>query len=145
MARASNGDTVKVSYTGILNDGTVFDKSNSPEHFEFTIGNKMVINGFDNAVIGMKLNETKSVTIPSKEAYGERLEDNIGTIKRSMIPESMRLEIGQVFELQDENDNRFEVRVIDFNDSEVIIDANHRLAGKDLTFKITLKEIIKKV
>lgn len=144
MTKAIIGDTVKVSYIGTFENGTVFDKTSSTDHFEFTIGKNMVISGFDNAVVGMELNETKSVTIPSNEAYGEPLEDNIGTIKRSMIPDTMKLQVGQVFNLQDEHGTAFEVKVIEFNNTEVTIDANHPLAGKDLTFEITLKEIVNK-
>lgn len=141
MNKAKTGDTVKVSYIGTLSDGTVFDKSTGTNFLEFVIGSGKVIKGFNNAVEGMELNETKSVTILSKDAYGEHLEDNIGTIKRELFPDSMKIEIDQVFDLQDDKGNTIQAKIIEFNDDEITVDTNHFLAGKDLTFEITLKEI----
>lgn len=141
MKKAKTGDTVKVSYVGTLDNGTVFDQSKENEHLEFTIGNEQVIPGFNNAILDMGLGETKTVTIPANEAYGEYNEGNIGSIRRKDLPEEMKPKVGQQYELCGEKNERIMVIVTKVTDTEITIDANHPLAGKDLTFKITLEDI----
>jgi peptidylprolyl isomerase len=141
MAEAKTNDTVKVHYTGRLTDGTVFDSSLGREPLEFTIGQKAVIAGFEEGVIGMAVGETKTVSIASQDAYGPYLDDLIGTVGRVHIPQDIELKVGTILQMQAPDGGVTLVRVKDLNDENVTLDANHPLAGKDLTFDINLLEI----
>jgi peptidylprolyl isomerase len=141
MAEAKTNDTVKVHYTGRLTDGTVFDSSLEREPLEFTIGQKSVIPGFEEGIIGMAIGDTKTVSIASQDAYGPYLEDLIGTIRRTQIPPDIELKVGTILQMQGPNGEVTLVMVKALNDESVTLDANHPLAGKDLTFEINLLEI----
>jgi len=141
MAEAKANDTVKVHYTGRLSDGTVFDSSLSREPLEFTIGQKMVIPGFEEGVIGMTVGETKTVRIASQDAYGPYLEDLVGSIKRAQIPPNIDLQTGAILQMQTPDGGTVLVVVKALTDETVTLDANHPLAGKDLAFEINLLEI----
>ena len=141
MAEAKTNDTVKVHYTGRLIDGTVFDSSLEREPLEFTIGQKSVIPGFEEGIIGMATGDTKTVSIASQDAYGPYLEDLIGTIRRTQIPPDIELKVGTILQMQGPNGEVTLVMVKALNDESVTLDANHPLAGKDLTFEINLLEI----
>ena len=136
-----NGDMVKVHYTGTLSDGTQFDSSEGKDPLEFTVGAGQMIKGFDNAVRGMKVGETKTVTIPAAEAYGERKDSLVITFDLSEIPDGMSLKVGDTVPLQTTSGGYVNGTVTAVSDTDVTVDANHRLAGKDLTFEITLVEI----
>lgn len=141
MAQAKSNDTVKVHYTGRLTDGTVFDSSIDKEPLEFTIGQKMVIPGFEEGVIGMTAGETKTVSIVHQDAYGPYLDDLVGTIRRTHIPPDIELQVGTILQMQAPDGGVTMVMVKELNDENVTLDANHPLAGKDLTFEINLLEI----
>lgn len=141
MAKAKNGDTVKVHYTGTLDDGTVFDTSVEREPLEFTLGEKQMIPGFENGVLGMEVDETITVKIPSDEAYGPHHEERIIEIPRSEVPADMKIELGQTLELASPEGQSVIVVVKELTDETVTLDANHPLAGKDLNFEIKLVEI----
>lgn len=141
MTQAKTGDTVKVHYTGTLDDGTVFDTSAEREPLEFTLGEKQMIPGFENGVLGMKVDESKTVTIPCEEAYGPHHEERIIEINRDQVPADMKIEIGQVLELASQDGQKVIVQVKELTDETVKLDANHPLAGQDLTFEIKLVEI----
>jgi peptidylprolyl isomerase len=141
MAEAKTNDTVKVHYTGRLTDGTVFDSSLEREPLEFTIGQKSVIPGFEEGIIGMATGDTKTVSIASQDAYGPYLEDLIGTIRRTQIPPDIELKVGTILQMQGPDGGVTIVMVKEWNDESVTLDANHPLAGKDLTFEINLLEI----
>lgn len=141
MAAAKTNDTVKVHYTGRLTDGTVFDSSLDKEPLEFTIGQKMVIPGFEEGVIGMTAGETRTVSIASQDAYGPYLDDLVGTIRRTHIPSDIELQVGSILQMQAPDGGVTIVMVKELNDENVTLDANHPLAGKDLTFEINLLEI----
>lgn len=102
MAKASSGDTVKVDYTGRLNDGTVFDSSEGEgrEPLEFTVGSGQVIPGFDQGVEGMEVGESKTIKIPSEDAYGPHQEELVAEIDKSSFPEDMELSVGDMLHLQ---------------------------------------------
>lgn len=140
-AKAKNGDTVKVNYTGTLSDGTVFDSSVDREPLEFTIGSKQVIVGFENAVIGLKVGETITVTIPAAQAYGEYNEALVSVMDRSAFPTDKELEVGLKFQGTTSTGTRI-YTIIAFDETTVTVDGNHELAGKELTFEITLVEIV---
>ncbi|ROR32512.1 FKBP-type peptidyl-prolyl cis-trans isomerase [Inmirania thermothiophila] len=141
-AQAKTGDTVKVHYTGTLDDGTVFDSSRGREPLEFTIGEGMLIPGFEEAVIGMSVGERKSVSIGSDDAYGPRHEEMVQTIDRAVIPEDIDLEVGTRLTATGPGEQPLLLTVVELTEDTVTVDANHPLAGKDLTFEIELVEIV---
>jgi FKBP-type peptidyl-prolyl cis-trans isomerase 2 len=141
MAQAKNGDQVKVHYTGKLNDGTVFDSSEGREPLEFTIGSGRIIPGFENAVIGMKEGDSTTVNISTEDAYGEYNEKLVQVIERTTLPEDLEPEVGQRLEAVRGDGTRLAVQVMEVNDTNVTLDANHPLAGKELIFDIELVKI----
>jgi FKBP-type peptidyl-prolyl cis-trans isomerase 2 len=141
MSEAAKGNTVKVHYTGKLEDDTVFDSSRDREPLEFEVGAGQMIPGFDKAVLGMKPGEKKSIHIPSDEAYGPKRDDMMVTIKKEEFPENVNPKVGQQLQVKRENGHIFNVVVADIDGSNVTLDANHPLAGKDLYFDIELVDI----
>lgn len=135
--KATNGDTVQVHYTGKLDDGSVFDSSRGREPLEFTVGSGQVISGFDDAVTGMEQGDEKTVKIPSDEAYGGRRDELIFTIERTQLPDSIDPEVGQQLQMS-QNGQVAIVTITDVSEEGVTLDANHPLAGKDLTFELEL-------
>ncbi|MEP0548232.1 MAG: peptidylprolyl isomerase [Rhodothermales bacterium] len=142
MAQATAGDTVRIHYTGTLSDGSVFDSSEGRGPLEFTVGVGQVIPGFDSAVEGMKPGETQTVEIPAEKAYGPLREEMMLSVSPDQFPDGMEPEIGQQLQLSQPDGQAVVVRVTEIADDEVILDANHELAGQDLTFEITLEEIV---
>ncbi|MHB9134491.1 MAG: FKBP-type peptidyl-prolyl cis-trans isomerase [Armatimonadota bacterium] len=141
MAQAKSGDTVKVHYTGTLEDGSVFDSSESREPLEFTIGSGEVIPGFEEGVTGMAPGDTKTINIPADQAYGPEREELTTTVPRDQFPPDIEPEVGMQLQLRLPNGQPIPVRVCAVTDNEVSLDANHPLAGKDLTFKLDLVDI----
>jgi FKBP-type peptidyl-prolyl cis-trans isomerase 2 len=140
MTQAKNGDTVKVHYTGTLDDGTEFDSSAGREPLEVTLGTGQVIPGFEQALEGMAVGDKKTVHIPADEAYGEAHSELIQEIPREQIPAEIELEVG--LQLQAEGPNGpFVVVVTDLAEETVTLDGNHPLAGKALNFDLELTEI----
>lgn len=142
MTQAKQGDTVNVHYTGKLEDGTVFDTSRSRHPLQFTIGKGQVIAGFEHAIIGMNLGESKTMTVPVEQAYGDRRQDMIVTVQRDQLPPDLNPAVGQRLELTQTDDQTILVTVTDMTDATLTLDANHPLAGKDLTFEIELLKIV---
>ena len=136
-----NGKIVKIHYTGTLNDGTQFDSSKGREPLTFEIGGGMVIAGFDAAVKTMEIGEVKTVTIPANEAYGEVNPQMIMEFPKSNIPEDMPVEIGMQLMMQTPEGHPVPVKIVAINEESITLDANHELAGKDLTFELELVEI----
>ncbi len=144
MAKASKGDTVKVNYTGKLEDGSVFDSSEEREPLEFTLGEGQLIPGFEKAVDGMEVGESATVNIPADTAYGERRDDLEIDISKSELPVDVEPKEGMQLQMkQKQNDEVIPVRITDVADDKVTIDANHPLAGKDLNFDIEVVDIEK--
>lgn len=141
MVQAQRGDRVKVHYTGKLDDGTVFDSSTNREPLEFTIGEGSLIPGFEQAVVGMSEGETKKETIPTENAYGSYAEEMVLTIDRGAMPAEIEPAVGQQLHLQQADGQMIPVIVTDVSDATVTLDANHPLAGENLTFEIQLVEI----
>jgi len=141
IGQAQPGDTVKVHYTGTLEDGTVFDSSIDREPLEFTIGEGQLIPGFEEAVVGMSQGESKTVEIPADEAYPYH-EELVFVVERDQLSPDLQPEVGQQLQFQQEDGTIVTLKVIDISELSVTLDANHPLAGKDLTFDIQLVEIL---
>ncbi len=142
IAQAKVGDTIKVHYTGTLDDGTVFDSSVGREPLQFTIGLGQMIPGFDKGVVGLNLNESKTITIPADQAYGQYRADLVQVVARDQFPTDSELEVGQMLQASQPNGQIILVTVTNVTDTDVTLDANHRLAGENLTFEIQLVEIV---
>lgn len=142
MTQIKYGDTVKVHYTGKLEDGTVFDSSVNRDPLLFTVGKKQVIPGFEDSIVGMNPGESKTVEISSDEAYGPYRDELVITLERNQLPTHLDVEVNQQLQLVREDGQAFIVRVTAVSESIITLDANHPLAGEDLTFDIQLVEII---
>lgn len=141
MAAAKQGDTVQIHYTGKLDDGSVFDSSEGRTPLQFTLGEGMVIAGFEAAVTGMSVGEEKTTCIPADQAYGPRQEEMVFEVPRSEMPEGMDPEVGQQLNVRHESGESTTVMVTEVADDTVTLDANHPLAGEELTFDLELVAI----
>lgn len=142
MASAAHGDTVRVHYTGKLDDGSVFDSSRGGEPLEFTIGSGQVISGFDQAVTGLDVGQSRTVRMEAAEAYGERDEDLVLEVGRDMLPSDLEPKVGESLMMQEPGGGVLQVVVTEVSDTAIVLDANHPLAGKALTFDVELVEIV---
>ncbi len=134
------GDTIKVNYTGKLDNGVVFDSSEGREPLKFTVGTGQLIKGFDQAVIDMTVGDKKTVTILPEDGYGPRNEDNIVELPRDTVPEDMELTIGMQLHLSDPNGNPVPAVVAEIGEDVIKMDINHILAGKTIIFDIEIVE-----
>ncbi len=141
MSQVKEGSAVKVHYTGKLSDGSVFDTSRDGAPLDFKIGDGMVIKGFEAAVLGMATGETKTVTLATDDAYGPKRDELLAEVEREKLPQTESLEVGKTLEVQQPDGQSFMVKVIALTDTMVSLDANHPLAGLDLTFDIELLEL----
>ncbi|NNF58689.1 MAG: peptidylprolyl isomerase [Rhodothermaceae bacterium] len=141
MSTAKTGDSVRIHYTGRLNDGTVFDSSDGREPLGFTLGSGEVIPGFDQGVAGMDVGETKTIEIPADEAYGAYRDDLALQVGRDQFPDDIAPEVGQQLQLGMADGGTLSVVVTEINDETVTLDANHPLAGQDLTFDLELVSV----
>jgi peptidylprolyl isomerase len=142
MTQAQAGDTVRIHYTGTLDDGTEFDSSAGRDPLEFALGSGQVIPGFDSAVDGMAVGESKSVTIDPEQAYRQRHEQLVQQVPMSAFPEDMELAVGMQLQSQSPDGRVMNLVVTEVEDDAVTVDANHPLAGQALTFAIELVAIV---
>jgi peptidylprolyl isomerase len=142
MTQAKDGDTVKIHYTGRLQNGTVFDSSGDREPLVFNIGSGQVIPGFEEAVTGMMVGEKKTAQIPCDKAYGERNPSMVMVIDRKHVPAEIDPEVGQRLQVGSPSGQLLAVTIVEINDENITLDANPPLAGEDLTFDIELVEIV---
>jgi len=138
---AVDGDKVFVHYTGTLNDGTVFDSSVDREPLEFIVGAGQMISGFDKAVMGMKVGESKTVTLSPAEAYGEHRDELMIQISRDELPPEQEPQVGMILTMTQSNGQVLRKPVVEVTATYIIVDANHELAGKELTFEIELVKL----
>jgi peptidylprolyl isomerase len=138
MTQAKAGDTVHFHYTGTLSDGTVFDSSQGREPLSFTLGSGQIIPGLDAAIDGMALGESKTVTIPAAQAYGDHNPDALQAIPRDQIPADIPVDPGTQLQMHTPDGNAMPVVVAAVDENTVTLDANHPLAGKDLTFAVEI-------
>ena len=142
MSEVKSGDTVAIHYTGTLTDGSTFDSSDGRDPLEFVVGSGQIIPGLDKAIPGMKVGDKKTVEIPCAEAYGAINPANRQAIPREQIPADIPLEVGLTLQMQSpDGQHVMPVTVVELSDEEVTLDANHALAGKDLTFAFEVMSI----
>ncbi|SFA88567.1 peptidylprolyl isomerase [Poseidonocella pacifica] len=141
MAEAKTGDTVRIHYTGTLRDGTTFDTSDGRDPLEFTVGSGQIIPGLDKAIEGMAVGDKQTVEVPFAEAYGESRPEALQAVPRQEIPAEIPLDPGTQLQVQTPDGQTLPVTVVEVTESEVTLDANHPLAGKDLIFDVELVEI----
>ena len=143
MAQARPGDRVRVHYSGTLEDGSVFSSTyEEDEPFEFTIGEKNVLSSFGNAVIGMKVGERRTISVPPEEGYGQHKKEFVFNMERSQAPAELELEVGKKLQIRLRGGKTAVATIQAITEDSVILDANDPLAGKTLTFKIELLEIL---
>lgn len=142
MTQAQTGDTVRVHYTGKLADETVFDSSEGRDPLEFTIGSGEIIPGFERAVVGMEPGETRTAMVEAIDAYGPYQDEMVLEVDRGQFPDGVEPEVGQQYQIAQANGAAMVVTVTDVVGQRVTLDANHPLAGRDLTFEIELVEIV---
>lgn len=143
MTEAKNGNTVKVHYTGKLEDGTQFDSSSGRDPLEFTVGEGQIIPGLEQAIVGMNEGDSKTVTVPSDEAYGPRSDQALQEVPKSMLPEHIlsELQIGMQLQATSPNGQPMLLTVVGVGAETVTMDANHPLAGQDLVFDVQLVSV----
>lgn len=142
MPQAAKGDKVRVHYTGRLDDETVFDSSLDREPLEFTLGAGQVIPGFEDAVIGMEPGDSQTTRIPPERAYGTRAEELEIHVESGALPDGLEVSYGDQLRMRTRDGREVPVTVVDVRDDGIVVDANHPLSGKALTFEIELLEIV---
>lgn len=141
MAQAKAGDTVHIHYTGTLTDGTEFDSSRDRGPLTFTLGSGQVIAGLDAHLTGMEVGTTSTVTIPADKAYGPVNPDNVQAIPRNALPDDIEPQVGMQLQADAGGGQIVAVRIVEVTDDQVRLDANHPLAGQDLTFEVELLKV----
>ena len=142
MAKAEQGDTVRVHYVGVLDDGAVFDSTQGRQPLQFTIGGQEVIPAFERAVIGLAVGESTVVRVPAAEGYGPRQPGKVTTMGRDSLPGGVDPVVGQRILIRQADGGSVQAVVTAVDESTVTLDANHPLAGEDLTYRIELVEIV---
>jgi len=135
----ASGDTISVEYKGTLQDGTEFDSSEGKQPLEFVAGTGQMIQGFDATVIGMALDEEKTVTIPPEKAYGQYDNTKLVELPKSQFADPDKMVVG----LPVHASNGVNGVVTEIKDDSIVVDFNHPLAGKTLTFWIKVVKIVK--
>lgn len=142
MSQAKTGDTVKVHYTGRLNDDEVFDSSVERDPLQVTLGQNQVIKGFETGLIDMNVGDKKTVTIEPDEGYGPRREELVASVEKKQFPQDLELSVGQKLQVPQPQGQPLVVTVTEIGEGTVTLDANHPLAGKTLIFDLELVEIV---
>lgn len=141
MSQVKQDDNVKVHYTGKLNDGEVFDSSAGREPLAFQVGKGQMIPGFEKGIMDMKLNEKKTIVVPAAEAYGEAREELIQSVPKTQLPDTITPEVGMGLVSKTPEGQEIQLVVKEVNDEDIVVDANHPLAGQELTFEVEVVAI----
>lgn len=142
MSQAKSGDTVRIHYTGKLDDGTQFDSSAGRDPLEFALGSGEVIAGFDAAVEGMAVGDSKSVSINPDQGYGEHYDQLVQDVPKSTLPDDLEVTVGMQLQGQSPEGDVSQFVITAIADESITVDANHPLAGFILNFEIELVEIV---
>ena len=142
MTQAKAGDTVKVHYTGTLDDGSIFDSSLKRNPLEFTIGGGMLLPAFESGVIGLRPGESGSIVVSAEEGYGLREEQLIGSIPLDRLPPDLNPQVGMKLQMKTPEGELLMMTVVELRKSSITVDGNHHLAGQNLNFNIRLVEIL---
>lgn len=135
--QAEEGDTVRVHYTGTLDDGTEFDSSRDGEPIEFVLGEGQVIEGFDEVLLGMSEGESREVELPPGKAYGERSDELVIRVDREELPGDLEPEVGQTLAVETD-EGQMAAWVAEVDEEAITVDLNHPLAGRPLSFEVEL-------
>lgn len=141
MTTAKNGDTVKIHYTGTLSDGTKFDSSAGRDPLSFQLGAGQIIPGLEKEIAGMAVGDQKTVTVAAEDAYGQRDPQQVQQVPRNALPPDLEPQVGMQLQAQTPNGVPVQLIVIEVADDTITVDANHPLAGHDLTFAVEMVEI----
>ncbi|MFW6283762.1 MAG: FKBP-type peptidyl-prolyl cis-trans isomerase [Desulfosalsimonas sp.] len=141
MQKVENGKFVTVNYKGTLDSGEVFDTSDESQPMEVMVGAGQVIQGFEQALLGMGVNEKKTFTLEPDQAYGHRDEEQLHTFSREEVPPEMNPQVGDVIGLQTPDGQQIPAKIAQADDEKVVVDLNHPLAGQNLNFEIEVKAI----
>ena len=136
------GDTVKLHYQAKTEDLVIFDSATQMDPLVFTVGDGQILPAFENALIGMQAGDKKTINLLSDDAFGPYAEELITTVDKNQLPPNLEIEKGQQLQIQQPDGQVILVKVVDISDSNITFDANHPLAGKDITFDIQLLEIV---
>lgn len=142
MREVGSGDTIRIHYTGTLEDGAEFDSSKGKEPIEFTVGNGNLISGFENGVLGMKVGDKKTVTIPPEDAYGEKREDLLAKVDKKEFPQDVTPEVGMPLQVKRPDGGIMNVIITEIETDSVTLDANPPLAGQTLIFDLEMVEFV---
>lgn len=141
MSQVKENDTVKIHYTGKLENGEVFDSSEGREPLEFTLGQGQIIPGLEKGLMDMKENDKRTLNIPSGEAYGDHREEMLQEVPKDQLPPEIKPEVGMGLVSQSPDGQKMQLTVAEVKEQSIVVDANHPLAGKDLVFDVELLEI----
>lgn len=142
MEQAKSGDTVVIHYTGRLDDGSVFETSNDQDPLSLTIGQNKTIKVLEESIVGMRPGESKTLTIVASDAYGPYHEELVKTVSRGVLTKGLEPKLGQRLQATHVDGQKVSVTVKDISEKSITFDANHPLAGKDLTFEVQLVDIV---
>lgn len=142
MAEAKSGDTVRIHYTGTLNNGSTFDSSQGRDPLEFTVGAGQIIPGLDREIEGMSVGDTRQVKVASEEAYGAHDPQKVQVVPSSAMPQDAEIQPGMQLQARTPNGDTVPLVVTKVEEDQVTVDANHPLAGEDLNFAVELVEIV---
>jgi FKBP-type peptidyl-prolyl cis-trans isomerase 2 len=141
MSKVKANDKVRVHYTGKLSNGQVFDSSEGRDPLEVQLGQGSLIPGFEKGLLDMAPNEKKTVVIAKEEAYGEKRQELFHTIPKTDLPDEIKPEVNMALMATNPDGSERQLRVAEVNEKDIVVDANHPLAGEDLTFELQLVEI----
>jgi FKBP-type peptidyl-prolyl cis-trans isomerase 2 len=141
MSKARNGDTVRLHYTGKLEDGEIFDSSRKRQPIEFVLGDGEVIPRIEEGVLGMEAGETKAIEVPAEEAFGPRREELVIEIGKGELPDHITPTMGQRLQMRQPDGDHIDLVITEVNEETITLDANHPLAGRTLFFDLELLEI----
>jgi FKBP-type peptidyl-prolyl cis-trans isomerase 2 len=140
---AQDGDVATIHFTGKREDGTVFETTKDGQPIQFEIGKRVVISGLEKAVVGMKPGESKTISVPPEEAFGERKDELIITVGKNELPKNITPILGEKFQVKGSKGTPFDLTIIDVQGDKVTVDVNHPLAGETLILNIEMVKILR--